>query len=76
MLHQECVLSIVSAPKIQDFIGCGLVIIVDELSHTFKAQSRAIWQLEGRRDLSDAIELTTEAEEHKVVVFQRDQLHG
>jgi hypothetical protein len=68
-------LPIVSAPKVQDFIGGGLVIIVDELSHALKTQGRTIWQLEGRWDLSDPVELTSEAEEHEVVVFQGDQLH-
>jgi hypothetical protein len=43
MLHQEGMLPIVSTLKVQDFIGGGLVIIVDELSHTLKTQGRAIW---------------------------------
>ena len=75
VLQQEGMLAIVGAPKVQDLVGGGLVVIVDELSHTLKTQGRAIRQLEGRRDRSDPVELTAEAEEHEVVVFQGDQLH-
>ena len=76
MLQQEGMLAIVGAPKVQDLVGGRLVVIVDELSHTLKTQGRAIRQVEGRWDRGDPVELTTEAEEHEVVVFQGYQLHG
>ena len=76
MLQQEGMLAIVGAPKVQDLVGGGLVVIVNELSHTLKTQGRTIRQLEGRWDLGDTVELATEAEKHEVVVFQGDQLHG